>query len=145
MAELKTQRTDASVADFLAGVENAVRREDAQAVCALMTEVTGEQPAMWGTSIVGFGAYEYRYGSGQHGVWPAVGFSPRKQNLTLYVSAGFDGYGDLLARLGRHSIGKSCLYLPRLPDVDHDVLRELVRSGYDHMNGRHVTPGAGVE
>ena len=143
MAELKTQRTDASVADFLAGVENDTRREDAHAVCALMTEVTGEQPAMWGTSIVGFGSYEYRYGSGQRGVWPAVSFSPRKQSLTLYVLAGVDGETDLLTRLGRHSTGKSCLYLSRLSDVDHDVLRELVRRAFDLYHGKVITPGAG--
>jgi Domain of unknown function (DU1801) len=143
MAELKTQRTDASVAEFLAGVDNPVRREDAQAVCALMTEVTGEQPAMWGTSIVGFGSYEYKYGSGQRGVWPAVGLSPRKQSLTVYISEGLDGHADLLSRLGRHSTGKSCLYLTRLSDVDFDVLRELVRHGFDHLNGKVITPGVG--
>jgi Domain of unknown function (DU1801) len=143
MAELKTQRTDASVDDFLARVDNPVRREDAQAVCALMTEVTGEQPAMWGTNIVGFGSYEYRYGSGQRGVWPAVGFSPRKQSLTVYVSEGLDGHAELLSRLGRHSTGKVCLYLPRLSDVDLDVLRELVRQGFDQINGRVITPGLG--
>jgi len=142
MAELKTQRTDASVADFLAGVENDTRREDAQAVCALMTEVTGEQPAMWGTSIVGFGSYEYRYGSGQRGVWPAVGLSPRKQSLTVYIAEGFDGHAELLRRIGRHSTGKSCLYLPRLSDVDLEVLRELVRQGFGQLNGKVITPGA---
>jgi hypothetical protein len=142
MAELKTQRTDASVADFLAGVDNDPRREDAQAVCALMTEVTGEQPAMWGASIVGFGSYEYRYGSGQQGVWLAVGFSPRKQSLTVYISEGLDGHADLLRRLGRHSTGKSCLYLARLSEVDLEVLRELVRQGFDQLNGKVITPGA---
>jgi Domain of unknown function (DU1801) len=140
MAELKTQRTDASVADFLAGVADPRRREEAQAVCALMTEVTGTQPAMWGTSIVGFGAYDYRYASGQSGTWPAVGLSPRKTSLTLYLSSGFEGRDELLAKLGRHSLGKSCLYLPRLSDVDLDVLRELVRRGFADINGRTITP-----
>ena len=143
MAELKTQRTDASVAEFLDRVDNPVRREDAITVCELMTEVTGEQPAMWGTSIVGFGSYEYRYGSGQRGVWPAVGFSPRKQSLTVYVSEGLDGHAELLSRLGRHSTAKACLYLPRLSDVDLDVLRELVRTGFDQINGKVITPGVG--
>jgi hypothetical protein len=143
MAEAKTQRNDASVADFLAGVADPVRRADAQAVCALMAEVTGEQPTMWGTAIVGFGAYEYHYGSGRSGTWPAVSFSPRKQSLTVYISQGFQGYAELLTRLGRHTASKSCLYLPRLSDVDLGVLRELVRSGYEHSNGRVITPGAG--
>ncbi len=143
MAELKTQRNNASVADFLASVADPARRADTQALCALITEATGEQPAMWGTSIVGFGTYDYHYGSGRRGTWPAVGLSPRKQNLTVYISAGFDGYAELLARLGRHSTGKSCLYLPRLSDVDLDVLRELVRAGFEHFNGRVITPGAG--
>jgi hypothetical protein len=142
MAELKTQRTDASVADFLAGVDNAVRREDAETVCALMTEVTGEQPAMWGSSIVGFGSYEYHYGSGRRGVWPTVGFSPRKQSLVVYIAEGLDAHADLLSRLGRHSTGKGCLYLPRLSDVDLDVVRELIRQGFDQINGRFITPGA---
>ena len=143
MAEVKTRRNDASVADFLAGVADPVRRADAQALCALMAEVTGEQPTMWGTSIVGFGTYDYHYGGGRRGTWPAVGLSPRKQNLTVYVSEGFEGYGELLARLGRHSTGKSCLYIPRLSDVDLTVLRDLVRSGFDHFNGRVITPGSG--
>jgi hypothetical protein len=142
MAELKTQRTDASVADFLAGVENEARREDAQDVCALMTEVTGEQPAMWGSSIVGFGSYEYSYRSGRKGVMPAVGFSPRKQNLTLYVAYWDEGHSDLLSRLGPHTISKSCLYLRRLSDVDLEVLRTLVRQGFDQFNGKVIAPGA---
>lgn len=143
MAELKTQRTDASVADFLAGVPNDARREDAQDVCALMTEVTGEQPAMWGPSIVGFGSYEYRNRSGQTGVMPAVAFSPRKQNLTLYVAYWDEGHADLLSRLGPHTTSKACLYLRRLSDVDLDVLRTLVRHGYDQFNGKVITPGVG--
>lgn len=141
MAELKTTRTQASVEDFLAGVDDPRRRADAQALCTLMTEVTGVAPAMWGTSIVGFGSYRYRYATGQQGQWPAVGFSPRKQSLTVYISEGFDRYGRLLSRLGPHSTGKSCLYLKRLSDVDEDVLRELVRDGFAHLDGAVITPG----
>lgn len=141
MAELKTTRTGASVEDFLAGVSEEQRRTDAQALCALMTEVTGMAPAMWGTSIVGFGSYEYQYGSGRRGQWPAVGFSPRKQNLTIYVSAGFDRYDALLGRLGKHSTGKSCLYVKRLSDVDETVLRQLIRDGFTHLDGATITPG----
>ena len=106
MAEPKTAKTGASVAEFLAGVADPKRRADAQAVVALMAEVTGAEPTMWGTSIVGFGTYHYRYASGREGDWPAVGFSPRKQALTIYVSGGFDGYDDLLTKLGPHSTGR---------------------------------------
>ncbi len=140
MADQKTTPTDADVATFLAAVADPARRADAEAVCALMTEATGEQPRMWGTSIVGFGHYRYRYASGREGEAPAVGLSPRKQALTLYVSEGFDGHDELLARLGPHSTGKSCLYLKRPADVDKDALRELVTAAFQHLNGRTLTP-----
>jgi hypothetical protein len=138
VAELKTVRTEASVDDFLAGVADQRRRTDAQAVCALMTEVTGERPAMWGDSIVGFGTYHYRNRSGQQADWPAVGLSPRKTSLTVYLSAGFEGITDLLERLGPHSLGKSCLYIKRLSDIDQDVLRSLITSAYRDLNGRTI-------
>lgn len=141
MAELKTQRNDASVAEFLAGVADPKRRADAEALCALMTEVTGVAPAMWGTSIVGFGSYEYRSAAGRTGTWMAVGLSPRKQNLTVYLFQGFAGYAELLGRLGPHSLGKGCLYLRNLSDVDTSALRELVLDGFTQFNGRTVTPG----
>ena len=97
-----------------------------------MAEETGEPPRMWGASIVGFGSYHYAYASGREGDWMALGFSPRKANLTLYLMDGFGGYGELLDRLGKHSTGKSCLYIKRLSDVDVDVLREMVRRSYRH-------------
>jgi hypothetical protein len=139
MAEPKTAKTRASVAEFLAGVADPKRRADAQAVVALMAEVTGAEPTMWGTGIVGFGTYHYRYASGRAGDWPAVGFSPRKQALTIYLSGGFDGYDDLLKKLGPHSTGKSCLYLKRLSDVDEETLRALIAGGFRQLNGATVT------
>jgi nucleoid DNA-binding protein len=139
VAEPKTQKNTANVTDFLAAVADPKRRADAEAVTALMAEVTGATPTMWGTSIVGFGSYRYRYGSGREGEWPAVGLSPRKASLTVYVSAGFDGYDDLLARLGPHSTGRSCLYIKRLSDVDEGVLRELVAGGFRQLDGTTVT------
>jgi len=139
MAVPKTTKTGASVAEFLAGVADPKRRADAQAVTALMAEVTGAEPTMWGTSIVGFGAYHYRYASGRGGDWPAVGFSPRKQALTIYLSGGFDGYDDLLKNLGPHSTGKSCLYLTRLSDVDEETLRALIAGGFRQLDGTTVT------
>ena len=98
-----------------------------------MEEVTGEKAVMWGDSIVGFGTYHYVYASGREGDWPVTGFAPRKQALTLYIMSGFDQYDELLARLGKHSTGKSCLYIKRLSDVDVDVLRELVAESVAHM------------
>jgi hypothetical protein len=133
MAELKTKKTDASVDGFLSGVENERRREDSFVVLEMMKRITGEKPKMWGSSIVGFGSYHYRYASGREGDWPRIGFSPRKQSLTIYVMPGFSNYDDLLSRLGKHRTGKSCLYVNKLADVDLDVLEQLVRSSLDAM------------
>jgi hypothetical protein len=140
MSDAKTIQTTASVEEFLAGVADPRRRADAIAACALMREVTGVEPAMWGPSIVGFGSYHYQYASGRQGDAPAVGLSPRKQNLTLYLMAGFQEYEELLGRLGRHTTGKSCLYLRQLSDVDEAVLRELVGQAFVQFNGRALTP-----
>jgi hypothetical protein len=133
---LKTTPTDADVDAFLDAIEDPQKREDSRALCRMMAEETGEPPKLWGTSIVGFGSYHYRYASGREGDWMALGFSPRKQNLTLYLMDGFSGYGELLERLGKHSTGKSCLYVKRLADVDEGVLREMVRRSYAHTAGR---------
>ena len=126
MSEARTQPTDASVEAFIAAVEDERKRADARAVAEMMTEITGAPARMWGPSIVGFGTYRYRYASGREGDFFETGFSPRKRALTLYVMAGFSAYEALLARLGKHGTGKSCLYLKRLEDVDRDVLRELL-------------------
>ncbi|MEZ4767902.1 MAG: DUF1801 domain-containing protein [Caldilineales bacterium] len=133
MAELKTQKNDASVDAFLNSVENDRKREDSFALLEMMKEVTGEEPKMWGDSIVGFGEYHYTYASGREGNWFVTGFAPRKQNLTLYIMAGFDEYDALLDRLGKHSTGKSCLYIKRLEDVDKTALRELIAASVQHM------------
>ena len=122
-----TRPTDAPVAGFLAGVPDERRREDAGRLCAMMQEVTGEPPAMWGTSIVGFGTYHYRYGSGHEGDAPLAGFSPRSQHLVIYLASEFgDRYQAVLARLGPHKAGKGCLYIKRLGDADPAALRELI-------------------
>ncbi len=139
MAEPRTVRTDASVTEFLAGVADPRRRADAEAACALMAEVTGAPPVMWGTGIVGFGTYHYRYASGRVGDWPPVGLAPRKAALTLYLSTSFDGAQDLLSRLGPHTTSQSCLYLKRLSDVDESVLRELVGAAFRRFDGRTIT------
>jgi hypothetical protein len=133
MAQLKTQKNDASVEEFLDSVANERKRQDSYAILELMQDVTGEEPAMWGTSIVGFGSYHYKYASGRENEWFLVGFSPRKQNLTLYIMSGFDDYESLLADLGKYKTGKSCLYINKLEDVDQSTLRELVEKSVTHM------------
>jgi hypothetical protein len=126
MAELKTQPNNDDVAAFLEQVPDPQRREDAEQVCALMARVTGAPATMWGSSIVGFGQQHLVYESGRELDWFDVGLSPRQKSLTLYITEGFDGYAELLDRLGTHSTGKSCLYIKRLSDVDLDVLEEIV-------------------
>lgn len=133
MADVKTKKNRASVQQFLAGVENEKRRKDARAVLKLMREVTGEKPAMWGPSIVGFGSYHYRYESGREGDWMLTGFSPRKQALTLYIMGGFPRHDALMKELGKYRTGKSCLYVNKLEDIDLDVLRELVADSVAYM------------
>ena len=133
MAELKTRPSGASVEAFLQGVADEARREDCRTLLALMRRVTGAEPEMWGSSIVGFGSYHYRYASGREGDWFVTGFSPRKRDLTLYIMAGFGDHDDLLARLGPHKTGKACLYVKRLADLDLDVLETLVAASVEHM------------
>lgn len=133
MAELKTQKNDGDVRAFLQSVENEKRREDSFKVLKLMSDVLDEEPTMWGSSIVGFGDYHYKYASGREGHWFLCGFSPRKQNLTLYIMSGFDGYSQLMAKLGKYKTGKSCLYINKLEDIDEDVLRTLVKKSAQHM------------
>ena len=134
MAELKTKKNDADVATFLDGIENAKRRDDCRAVVELMADVTGERPAMWGDSIIGFGSYHYRYPSGREGDWMATGVAPRKQSLTVYIMTGFQRHAATMQRLGRYTTGKSCLYSKRLEDVDVVVLRELVRDSFARVS-----------
>ena len=133
MATLKTTPTEASVDAFLDAVEDDARREDCRTVLDLMQRVTGEPPQMWGASIVGFGSYHYVYESGREGDWFLTGFAPRKRNLTLYIMAGFSDYDELMARLGKHKTGKSCLYVNRLADIDMEVLEDLVGQSVAHM------------
>jgi uncharacterized protein YdhG (YjbR/CyaY superfamily) len=133
MVELKTQRNKGDVEAYLNSVENETKRKDSLTIMQLMKEVTGEEPEMWGDSIVGYGTYHYKYASGREGDWFLTGFAPRKQNLTLYIMAGFDQYDKLLGDLGKYKTGKSCLYINKLEDVDQDVLRELVRQSVEHM------------
>ena len=133
MAEAKTQKTDASVDDFLAGISPEKKRQDALALCELMKKVTKTQPKMWGESIVGFGSYMYKYASGHEGEWPLVAFSPRKQNLTVYLMPGFDKSKELLAKLGKHKTSKACLYINTLEDIHLPTLRQLIQHSVVEM------------
>jgi hypothetical protein len=145
MAKLKTAPTKASVDAFVRRVPDAERRADCRTLAALMREVTGEPPRLWGDSIVGFGSYHYRYESGREGDWFLTGFSPRKNDLTVYITAGFERYGALMKKLGRHKTGRACLYLRRLADVDLGVLRDLVaRSVAQVRAGSAQEPAARV-
>ena len=132
MPQNKTLPTAASVADFLAAVPIARRREDGEALLEMMRDVTGLEPQMWGPSIIGFGSYHYKYESGHEGDMPITGFSPRSRSLSVYIMDGFDAYEDLLSRLGKHRKGASCLYINKLADVDIDILRELIARSFDH-------------
>ena len=133
MSDPKTRPTDQDVEQFLESIADVQRREDSRAIVAIMSDVTGAAPRMWGDSIVGFGSYHYRYASGREGDWLLTGFSPRKQNLTLYLSYGFEQHGELLERIGKHKVGKACLYLKRLGDVDLAALRELIRRSVEEV------------
>lgn len=138
MAELKTKKTKASVAAFLDKISDEQRRKDCQRVLKIMKEATGEEPRMWGSSIVGFGTYKYRYASGQEGEWPIIGFSPRKTDLTLYIMTGFDKFESLMSKLGKYKTGKSCLYIKRLDDLVEPVLKQLISRSVERMADKRV-------
>ncbi len=139
MAQNKTKETEASVSTFLDAVEPDWKREDARTVCALMERLSGHPPKMWGASIVGFGQYHYKYESGRGGDSPLAGFSPRKSALTLYIMDGYQDRSAILDRLGKHKLGKSCLYVKRLSDIDMDVLEELILDSLAYMQETYAT------
>ena len=127
MAELKTKPNEGDVLAFLDGEEDEQKRNDSKELVKIMSELTSAEPVMWGGSIVGFGTYRYINGSGKEQSWFLTGFSPRKQSLTLYIMSGFSRYSELMSQLGKHKVGKSCLYIKKLADVDEQVLRELIK------------------
>ncbi len=133
MAENKTKPTEMTVEDFIAAVEDPGRRAEAVALDAHFRRITGWAPKMWGPSIIGYGAYDYTYASGHSGSSLATGFSPRKAELSIYIMPGYQDYGPILARLGKHKTGKSCLYVKRLSDIDIPAFEDLVRSGLQDL------------
>lgn len=137
--ELKTKATEITPKDFIASMEDGPRKADAEALLKWMTKVTGLKPKMWGPSIIGFGRYAYTYESGHSGEMCMTGFSPRKANMVLYILPGYTDISEKLARLGKHKIGKSCLYINKLADVDMKVLEEIVQFGLAHMRKNHQT------
>ena len=139
MAELKTKLNDASVTDFLNRIADEQKRKDCFEVLKMMKQAAKAEPKMWGTSIIGFGSYHYKSASGREGDWMLIGFSPRKQNITLYIMPGFERNKDLLKKLGKHSVsGGSCLYIKKLSDVDTKILKELVGNSIKVMKKKSV-------
>jgi len=130
VAELKTKQNTASVEGFLSAIKDKQKRDDSFSVLELMKKVTGENPAMWGPSIIGFGNVHLKYPSGRELDWMKIGFSPRKQNLTLYVLCNSKEQGELLKKLGKHKTGQSCLYINKLSEVDTNVLKKIIEKGY---------------
>ena len=135
MAEIQTKVNDASVEEFLSNVENEQRRKDSFEILKIMKQVTKKQPKMWGPAIIGFGLIHYKYESGREGDMPQIAFSPRKQNLTLYIGVGDNSDNPLLKKLGKYTTGKVCLYIKKLADVDRNVLQELIADSYERGPG----------
>ncbi len=133
MSEPKTKKTTASVREFLDSIEDIEKRKDCRQLATMMRKLSGKRARMWGTSIVGFGEYHYKYKSGREGDWPVTGFSPRKQNISVYIMPGFSKYEKQLAKLGKHKHSVSCLYIKRLADIDVDVLQEIVSDSIQCM------------
>ena len=136
-AKNKTVENDGSVDDFLNNVKDETKKADSLKIKTLMEEISGETAKMWGGSIVGFGNYHYKYDSGREGDFMKIGFSPRAQNLTLYIMPGFERYEELMSKLGKHKTGKSCLYVKKLADVDEAVLKELMTASYGYMTEKY--------
>lgn len=137
MSDVKTKKNDASVLDFINAVEHPVRKADSLILLELMNRITGVPPKMWGGSIVGYDEYHYIYASGKEGDWPMIGFSPRKQRLSLYIMPGFGIIDDLLPLLGKHKTSKACLYINTLSDINISVLEKIIERAILHMREKY--------
>ena len=137
MAELKTKKTGASVAMYLNAIADKQKRADCKAVARIMRDATGKRARMWGGSLVGYGSYDYKYASGREGTWFICGFSPRAQNIAIYIMPGFSGFKKLMNKLGKYKTGKSCLYIKKLEDVDQKTLEELIAGSVKEMRRRY--------
>lgn len=137
MAELKTKKNEASVTDFIESVADEAKKQDSFKLLEIFKEATGDEPKMWGASIVGYGSYHYKSSrSTQEGDWPLTGFSPRKQSITIYIMPGFDKYKKELAQLGKYKTSVSCLYIKKLADVDLDVLKKIITDSAKVMKAK---------
>ena len=137
MAELKTKKTSASVAAYLNAIADKQKRSDCKSVARMMRDATGKRARMWGGSLVGYGSYDYKYASGREGTWFICGFSPRAQNITIYIMPGFSGFKILMNKLGKYKTGKSCLYIKKLEDIDQNVLKDLITGSVNEMRCRY--------
>ncbi|MBL4806829.1 MAG: DUF1801 domain-containing protein [Rhodobacteraceae bacterium] len=137
MSTNKTVETNASVAEFLDGLPSDLRPDETRTIVAMMARLSGEPAKMWGRAIIGFGSYTYQYASGRTGDWMRVGMSPRKAALSVYIIPGYDNYQGILARLGKYKIGKSCLYIKKLADIDLAVLEELILQSVKDMRVKY--------
>jgi hypothetical protein len=137
MAELKTKKNDASVEAYLNAIDDTQRKKDCQEIHELMQKVTGHEGSMWGDSIVGYGSYHYKYESGREGDWMQVGFSNRKQSISVYIMSGFSKYDGLLSKLGKHKTGKSCLYINKMEDIDEQILEEMIRTSVEYIQQKY--------
>ena len=137
MAELKTKPTRASVTEFMRNIKDPEQRADCKAIARMMRKASGKRAKMWGSSIVGFGSYDYKYASGREGTFMECGFSPRAQSISIYIMPGFSGFAPLLKKLGKHKTGKSCLYIKRLDDVDSRVLATLIERSVRQMRKKY--------
>ena len=132
MSRLKTKPTEIKVEDFLNAVDNEKKRQDSYTIIKIMKEITKQEPYMWGPSIIGFGTYHYKYDSGHEGDAPVAGFSPRKDAFSIYIMAGFTGYQELMDKLGKYKMGKACLYVKKLEDIDIEILKELIKKSVEY-------------
>ena len=137
MAELKTKKTDESVTTFLNTVDDETKRTDCFEIVDMMREITGLPPKMWGPAIIGFGSYHYKYESGREGDMCVIGFSPRKQNITLYVKIAAEETNTLLEKLGKYKTGKGCLYIQKLSDVNIEVLKKIIKTAFEYVNEKY--------
>lgn len=137
MSDIKTKKNDGDVTQFLNTVDNPKRKSDTEIVLSIMRNITGEEPTMWGDSIIGFGSFHYKYASGRENNWFLTGLSPRKQSLTLYIMSGFSRYDQILQRMGKYKTGKSCLYINKIEDIDLEVLKELITSSVEFLKSRN--------
>ena len=134
MSNLKTKQNERSVEEFLEKIEDPEKKKASKQILKILETISKNEAKMWGDSIIGFGKYHYKYKSGREGDWMRIGFSPRKQNLTLYIMDGFEKYGELMENLGKFKTGKSCLYIKKLQDIDIKILKELIKESLIHMD-----------